>query len=125
MALALSLEIEPSPRLASVDALILAFAWRPRLRAHCCDVPRPCRWISCKHNTFLDINVDTGELIFNHPGLEPDEVPAESSCVLDIVAAHPEGMTWPEVGAVLGVTQQRVHQLAVRSLGKLHLVVTP
>ena len=132
MALALSLEIEPSPRLASVDALVLAFAWRPRIRAHCAGVPRPCRFISCAMNTYVAAVTHSGELVFTRPGLEPDEVPAESSCVLDLATSYPVRnpdhvhvddarvhMGWPEIAAALNVSPQRAQQIGSGAIAKL------
>lgn len=118
MSLAFSIEVEPAPRHASVDAIVLAFAWRPRLRAHCAGVPRPCPFVSCRHNTYLDI-LENGELKLNYPGLEPDEVPAESSCSLDVASFGEH--TYDEVARALGTSRQRAQQLAVRGMRRIRL----
>lgn len=37
----------------------------------------------------------------------------------DVVAAHPDGMTLEEIGAVLGLTRERVRQIEATALVKL------
>jgi DNA-directed RNA polymerase sigma subunit (sigma70/sigma32) len=41
--------------------------------------------------------------------------------VLDLVDAHPWGMTQPAIAAVLGVTRQRVQQIEARAVGRVRL----
>jgi hypothetical protein len=118
MSLAFSLEVEPATRHASTDALVLAFTWRPRIRAHCFSVPRPCPYVSCKHNNYLDI-LENGDLRVNHPGLEPDEVPAETSCALDVAARGEH--TFDEIALVLGTSRPRAQQIAGRAMRRIRL----
>jgi len=54
---------------------------RPRTRAECCDGPRPCPWVSCKYNLYLDVT-EAGGLRFNFPDIDPDEM--AESCALDV-----------------------------------------
>ena len=68
------------------DAELLAMM-RPRTRADCENGPRPCPWVGCRHNTYLSIMQRTGRIRRARPGLDPTEVPAETSCV--------RASTWP------------------------------
>lgn len=56
--------------------------WRPKTRADCSQVPRPCPYVSCKYNLYLDVEKD-GSIVLNHPNIEPHEM--KRSCLLDIL----------------------------------------
>src|SRR5687768_1099494 len=43
---------------------------RPRTRAECVSGPRPCLFVSCKHNLYLDVNPETGSIKLNFPDKE-------------------------------------------------------
>lgn len=73
---------------------------RPLTRAACESVQRPCPFVSCKWNTYLDVEED-GSVIINWGGCAPDEVPADRSCVLDIADAG--GISDEEAMTVLGL----------------------
>lgn len=75
---------------------------------------RPCVMVSCSQNTYLDTTRDDQSIIFNFPDLEPDEMPARRSCVLDI--AEREGMTLNVAGAIMNMTRERVRQLITVAL---------
>jgi len=79
----------------------------PRTRAECREVPRPCPFVRCKYNLYLDVDPRTGSLKLNHPDKEPDEL--EESCALDI--AERGGMTLEEVGLAINTTRERVRQI--------------
>jgi hypothetical protein len=81
---------------------------RPKTRGECPE-ERPCPYVGCKWNTFLDVNEDTGSIKYNHAVLEPDEVPAETSCVLDVCDRG--GATLEQVGILLNVSRERIRQL--------------
>lgn len=78
----------------------------PRLRAHCLGGRRPCPYVSCKFNLYLDIS-PIGSIMPNFPELEPHEM--LESCVLD--AAERQGMTLEEVGALFNLTRERIRQV--------------
>lgn len=92
---------------------------RPLTRADClpggCNEHRPCVFVSCKHNLYLDVNEHTGSIKLNTPDLEPGEV--YESCELDI--ADRGGLTLEEVGEVMNLTRERVRQLETRGMAKL------
>lgn len=88
---------------------------RPRCRAECENVPRPCPFLSCRHHLYLDVNASTGSIKFNFPDLEPWEM--TESCALDV--ADRGGVTLEEVGAIINVTRERIRQLECRALQHL------
>lgn len=92
---------------------------RPKTRAGCEDVPRPCPFVSCPHHTYLDVSARTGALKLNFPELEPHEMHPDESCALDVAGAHPDGATLEEVGRITNLTRERIRQIEVKTLAKL------
>jgi hypothetical protein len=104
------------------------YAPAPRTRADCVDGPRPCPWVSCRMNSYLDVSKKTGEIRRTRPGLEPWEIPAEDSCVLDIVEAR-GALQQRDIAALMGwrldesVRQhQRAAEASMRVAGGPELV---
>jgi sigma-70-like protein len=91
---------------------------RPRTRAECKDVPRPCPFVSCKHHLYLDVNPETGSIKLNFPDLEVWEM--TETCSLDI--ADRNGITLEEVGDIMNLTRERIRQVEVRGLLKLKMM---
>ena len=89
---------------------------RPRTRADCIEGVRPCPFVSCKFNLYLDV-APSGSLKLNFPDLEPDEMDPRRSCALDIAAR--DGATLEEVGQATNLTRERVRQVEVRALARL------
>lgn len=85
---------------------------RPRTRADCRDLPRPCPWVSCKHHLYLDVIQSTGSLKINFPDLEPWEL--AETCALDV--AERGGITLDQVGELTNVTRERIRQIETRGL---------
>jgi len=90
---------------------------RPRTRAECIDVPRPCPWVGCRHNLFLDVS-GKGGLKLNFPGIEPGDMPAARSCSLDV--AEERARTLPELGDLMNLGDERVRQILDDTREKLH-----
>ena len=88
---------------------------RPRVRADCINGPRPCMFVSCKHNLYLDVNPDTGSIKLNFPDKEIWEL--EYTCALDV--AEKGGITLEEVGEIMNLTRERIRQVETRGLMKL------
>jgi len=84
---------------------------RPRTRGECGSVPRPCPYVGCKHNLYLEAHPRTGNLTYLNPSLAPEEVPPEKSCVLDVADTNPDGMSYDDIADVIGVSRERVRQL--------------
>jgi len=91
---------------------------RPRKRGDCVDVPRPCPWVGCRHNLYLEVSRVSGGLHLNFPHLEPDEM--QESCSLDV--ADRGGATLEVVGATLNLTRERIRQVELRALEGLERV---
>ena len=92
---------------------------RPKTRADCMNGPRPCLFVSCKHNLYLDVNPETGSIKLNFPDKEIWEL--EHTCALDV--AEKGGITLEEVGAIMNLTRERIRQVETRGLMKLREAV--
>jgi hypothetical protein len=88
---------------------------RPRTRAECLQMSRPCPFVSCEHHLYLDVNPDSGAIKLNFPHLEVWEMP--ETCSLDV--ADRGGITLEDVGAILNLTRERIRQVEVRGLVKI------
>lgn len=86
---------------------------RPQTRAECPTV-RPCPWISCRHNLYLDV-LPNGSIQLNFPDLEPGEM--RESCSLDIADQGEHSLA--AVGAAMNVTRERIRQLELSSIRHL------
>lgn len=89
---------------------------RPRTRAECANVPRPCPYVSCRYHLYLDITF-AGGIKYNHPEREPDEL--TESCALDV--ADRGGDSLERVGELLNITHERVRQIEERAKARLRL----
>jgi hypothetical protein len=88
---------------------------RPKTRADCVNGPRPCLFVSCKHNLYLDVNPETGSIKLNFPDKEIWEL--QYTCALDV--AEKGGITLEEVGEIMNLTRERIRQVETRGLIKL------
>lgn len=88
---------------------------RPRSRADCINSPRPCVFVSCKYNLYLDVNPETGSIKLNFPDKEIWEL--EYTCALDV--AEKGGITLEEVGEIMNLTRERIRQVETRGLEKV------
>jgi hypothetical protein len=87
---------------------------RPRNRSQCIDGPRPCPWVGCKFNLFLDVRAD-GVLRLNFPGQEIEEL--LNSCALDLAEHGPR--TLEQVALIMGMSKERARQLEDSAFTKL------
>lgn len=88
---------------------------RPVFRSDCSAIPRPCPYVGCKYNLYLDVSVRTGAIRLNFPDLEPWEM--SDSCALDL--AERGRLRLEDVGARLNVVRERVRQIELTALAKL------
>ncbi len=107
----LSGEVDPE----EAELLSAIEASRPKTRADCVNGPRPCQFVSCKHNLYLDVNPETGSIKLNFPDKEIWEL--EHTCALDV--AEKGGITLEEVGVIMNLTRERIRQVETRGLMKL------
>lgn len=88
---------------------------RPKNRSDCIAAPRPCVFVSCKYNLYLDVNPETGSIKLNFPEKEIFEL--EYTCALDV--AEKGGITLEEVGEIMNLTRERIRQVETRGLEKV------
>jgi len=89
---------------------------RPRTRADCEHIPRPCPFVSCKHNMFLDATNKDRSIKLNFPDKQPCEM--EESCVLDIADSTVE-LTYDDIARVMNLTVERSRQIEKKAIKKL------
>ncbi len=92
---------------------------RPKNRSDCVSSPRPCVFVSCKFNLYLDVNPETGSIKLNFPDKEIWEL--EYTCALDV--AEKGGITLEEVGEIMNLTRERIRQVETRGLEKVRTAV--
>ncbi len=92
---------------------------RPKSRSDCISSPRPCVFVSCKFNLYLDVNPETGSIKLNFPDKEIWEL--EYTCALDV--AEKGGITLEEVGEIMNLTRERIRQVETRGLEKVRTAV--
>ena len=93
-------------------------ATRPKVRGDCAEGERPCPYVSCKYNLYVDVNPRTGSVKMNFPDKELWEL--AETCALDV--ADKQGITLEEVGVIMNLTRERVRQLEMRGLTKLRVL---
>ena len=86
---------------------------RPKTRGDCAKVPRPCPYVACKQNLYLDVS-ETGSIVLNFPHLEPGQMPAAQSCALDL--ADRGAMTLEDIAVVTNLTRERIRQVELKAL---------
>jgi len=87
---------------------------RCETRGECEGGPRPCPLVSCKYNLYLQVNPKTGTIAMQFPHLEPEHMPADKSCVLDVAEEGPHSLDY--IGTLLNMTRERVRQIEVKAL---------
>jgi sigma-70-like protein len=102
---------------ADADLAAAGDVFRPTTRGDCGEVERPCPFVSCKHNLYLDVSPRTGSVKLNFPDLEPGDMAPDRSCALD--CADRGGLTLEEVGQAMNMTRERVRQLEASAVYKV------
>ncbi len=88
---------------------------RPLTRGDCIDGPRPCAWISCRHNLYLDVSPFTGTITLNFPNIEPQDM--KHSCSLDVADTGAHELR--TVGQMMNMTRERARQIELDALTRL------
>ena len=87
---------------------------KPKCRADCAAMVRPCAFVTCKYHLYLDYDDSNGSLKINGP----EEVwEMKESCALDV--AERGGCTLEEVGEAMNLTRERARQIEVMAISKL------
>ena len=89
--------------------------WKPKTRAECVDMERPCPFVSCKYHLYIDVHPLRGSIKLNFPDVEVWEM--TETCALDV--ADRGGITLEEVGEIMNLTRERVRQVETAGLAKL------
>lgn len=92
--------------------------WKPRTRAECKDMDRPCPFVSCKYHLYIDVHPVRGSIKLNFPDVEIWEM--TETCSLDV--ADRGGITLEDVGEIMNLTRERVRQVETTGLAKLQAV---
>ncbi len=92
------------------------FIERPKNRAECPSC-RPCPYVGCRYNLYLDIN-GPGELKINFHGIEPEDM--RYSCALDIAEEQEGIMSLANIGQYMGLTRERVRHILNKAQEKVH-----
>ncbi len=94
---------------------------RPKRRSDCINGPRPCPWASCRYH--LAITVHPSGRLVEHSKRDDFSDLAET-CGLDAIqrAAVESGMLDVEIAEVMGMTSERVDQIATKALAKPELL---
>lgn len=80
--------------------------WRPQTREDCANVQRPCPYVGCRWNLYLDVTRNGG-IKLNFPDLEPDEM--QHSCALDV--AEDGELDMASVADIMNLSRERIRQI--------------
>jgi hypothetical protein len=78
---------------------------RPKTRADCAAVPRPCPYVGCRYNLSLDVS-RAGSIRYRL-GVDFDKPEAQANCALDFADAGAQ--TLREVAPLMGTTLGNVN----------------
>lgn len=81
---------------------------RPRTRGDCAGGPRPCPFVTCRYNLYLEV-LPNGAVRLPFPEREPEDVPPEASCALDV--ADGGANRREEVSALMNISREAVRQI--------------
>lgn len=87
---------------------------RPRDRTECESGPRPCPWVGCRYNLYLDVRAD-GVMRVNFPDRDTDGMTA--SCSLDLASDGPR--TLDQVATLMGMSRERARQIEEQAMTQL------
>lgn len=124
------LGLDPSMDVSHDDEYyVMSKEERPRTRADCWNSGRPCPFIGCKYNLWMDVHTRGKSKNYkpllkpNRPDKAPWEMPPGQSCALDI--ADVGGMTLEDVGDLITLTRERIRQVENIALAKMLEVLEP
>ena len=92
--------------------------WRPTTRGDCKQVERPCPYVGCRYNLYLDVT-ENGTIKINFPWITPLDIPPDVSCALDI--AERGGVTLDEIADAINLTRERVRQVEQTAIDKVFI----
>lgn len=89
-----------------------AYPCRPTNRIQCVHSQRPCVFVSCRYNMFLDVMKKRIKLYGDDP------IEMEHSCALDLADEY-GGMKLEEIAVHFGLSRERVRQIQDNALRKI------
>lgn len=96
---------------------------RPKTRADCLEMERPCPFVSCKYHLYLDVS-KSGVVSLSVPDLEVWEM--IDTCTLDVAedgsipgTGEGDGMTLESVALIYSISRERVRQIEAVAQRKL------
>lgn len=92
---------------------------RPATRGACAGGQRPCPFVSCSMNNYLEVT-PSGGIGLSQPDLDPHEVHPDYSCALDVAERGRHSLDG--VGRILSLSHERVRQIQEDALEKLRRV---
>lgn len=108
-------------RMAAASAATLAEHQRPVTRGDCLaggvNAQRPCPWAGCAHHLALVVEARNGnvKVLFPDAEGEPDLAAMLATCALDVTddadASPAGGETLESIGALMGLTRERIRQI--------------
>lgn len=110
----ISIDIDDAWLMGHEDGQDNVIQLRPMKRSQCESGVRPCPYVMCRYNLYLDVRGD-GVLRVNFPNLEPEEMIA--SCALDMADDGPR--TLDQVAGLMGMSKERARQIEASALVKL------
>ena len=87
---------------------------RPRTREECAQVPRPCPFVGCRYNLYLD-ETAAGHVYLNFPTVPVLEM--KYSCALDL--ADQGAWSLRDTSDILGLTPERIRQIELSAIEAL------
>ena len=87
---------------------------RPKTRADCKHIRRPCPFYGCKYNLYLDVT-SHGSIVYNYPFLFSGKM--KESCALDV--ADRGEITLEQIADLMNVSKQRVGKMWTEIRDKL------
>ncbi len=85
-----------------------------------CPVNRPCPFVSCRYNLYLDIR-SSGNITFNFEGLPIDMM--KNSCALDVADENPSGLPLGKIGEIMNLTRERVRQIELEATERISKIL--
>lgn len=92
---------------------------RPKTRGECAAIARPCPFVSCRYNLFIDVR-SNGTIKWNRGDAVESLLDSHASCALDVAADGPKTLDY--VADLLQLDKERVRQITEISIERLKAV---